>query len=314
MSGFALLFPGQGSQSVGMLDELLQSSATAREVFAEASETLQLDMLSLLKDETELNKTENTQPAMLCAGHAVWRCWQELAPPAPSCAAGHSLGEYTALCASGAISFPDALRLVARRGKLMAEHAPANCLMLAVIGLGQEQVEQCCRDQGDPGVSIANINSGKQIVLTGTEAAVNEAGRRCKDAGARKLAPLQVSVPAHSPLLAAAAESLADDLGRCSYSEPAFEVLHNIDAAPHPAGELPGLLARHVTSPVQWNGTMEKMSAMGVTKAIELGPGRVLSALCRGHGVKAMPAATTGQLQEALQFLEQEQGNYGYER
>ena len=169
MTGFALIFPGQGSQSVGMLDELLQSSEIAREVFAEASETLQQDMLSLLQDGAELNKTENTQPAMLCAGYAVWRCWQSLVPPAPRCAAGHSLGEYTALCASGAISFPDALRLVARRGKLMSEHAPADCCMLAVIGLGQQQVEQCS-DQVGSGVSIANINSGSQIVLTGTEA------------------------------------------------------------------------------------------------------------------------------------------------
>ena len=306
-NSFAIVFPGQGSQSVGMLDTLLQSDKSCQELFAQAGEILHLDLLSLVQNgpAEELDKTENTQPAMLCAGYAVWQCWQQLGLPEPRCAAGHSLGEYTALCASGIISFNDALPLVAKRGRLMSDHAPGDSCMLAVLGLEEQVVTQCCQQAG-AGVSIANFNSSSQLVLAGTRQAVERAGRLCEDAGARRLVPLKVSVPAHSPLLATAADHFRVELDKYSFSEGGFEVIHNIDAASHPAEQIPGLMARHIVSPVQWNKTVEAMLAMGINRIIELGPGKVLSSLCRRPGVKTTSVASLEQLQRLPEFIQQE--------
>ncbi len=288
-----------------MLELLLATNDIARETFAEAGDVLDLNLLDLIRHgpEHELAKTENTQLAMLVAGYAVWQCWRQHGLPMPLCCAGHSLGEYTGMCASGVLSFGDALRLVRQRGRLMAKHAPSDGCMLAVIGLDEQQVKHCCRQVGGD-VFVANINSDSQIVLAGRKQAVTAAAQLCEEAGARKLVVLSVAVPAHSALLAAAAAEFSLELDKCSFGQAQFPVLHNIDAASHDSGELPKLLARHLYSPVRWGDTVTAMVDQGVKIVFELGPGKVLAALSRRPGLKTVAVDEQKQLEKALQLLQ----------
>ena len=282
---FAFVFPGQGSQQVGMMDGLADDSIV-RATFAEASEALGDDLWQLAQQgpaET-LNLTRNTQPLMLAAGVAVWRAWQAAGGPMPSYLAGHSLGEYTALVAGGAIAFRDAVPLVRFRAEAMQEAvAPGAGAMAAVIGADEAAIADACREaaQGEV-VEPVNFNAPGQIVIAGNKAAVERAMRAAKARGAKRAMLLPVSAPFHSSLLAPAAERLALRLAQVDIAAPAIPVLHNVDVATHAApDEIRTALARQAASPVRWTETVHWLGAHGVTAVVECGPGKVLAGLTR---------------------------------
>ena len=281
----AFVFPGQGSQQVGMMEAFADDSIV-RATFAEASETLGDDLWQLAQQgpaET-LNLTRNTQPLMLAAGVAVWRAWQAAGGPMPSYLAGHSLGEYTALVAGGAIAFGDAVPLVRFRAEAMQEAvAPGVGAMAAVIGADEAAIADACREaaQGEV-VEPVNFNAPGQIVIAGNNAAVERAMRAAKARGAKRALLLPVSAPFHSSLLAPAAERLALRLAQVDIAAPAIPVLHNVDVATHSApDEIRTALARQVASPVRWTETVHWLGAHGVTAVVECGPGKVLAGLTR---------------------------------
>ena len=281
----AFVFPGQGSQQVGMMEAFADDSIV-RATFAEASETLGDDLWQLAQQgpaET-LNLTRNTQPLMLAAGVAVWRAWQAAGGPMPSYLAGHSLGEYTALVAGGAIAFGDAVPLVRFRAEAMQEAvAPGVGAMAAVIGADEAAIADACREaaQGEV-VEPVNFNAPGQIVIAGNRAAVERAMRAAKARGAKRALLLPVSAPFHSSLLAPAAERLALRLAQVDIAAPAIPVLHNVDVATHSApDEIRTALARQAASPVRWTETVHWLGAHGVTAVVECGPGKVLAGLTR---------------------------------
>lgn len=292
MTGFAFLFPGQGSQSVGMLGALAAEAPpvgeAVRETFAEASEALDFDLWALCQDgpEADLNRTENTQPAMLAADIATWRAWRALDGdgPEPVAMAGHSLGEYAALVASGALAFGDALRLVRRRGQLMQAAVPeGRGAMAAIIGMEDAALEAICGEvAGDEVVSCANYNAPGQVVIAGHKGAVDRACEAATAAGARRALPLPVSVPSHCALMRGAAEELATDLAAIDIATPAVPVWHNADVATHtdPAA-IRDSLARQLWQPVRWTRTVETLVEQGVEHFVECGPGKVLAGLNR---------------------------------
>lgn len=283
---FSMVFPGQGSQSVGMLADLSASSPVVRQTFAEASEALGLDVWQLTQrgPEEHLNLTENSQPAMLTAGVAVWRAWQDAGGPRPSLMAGHSLGEYTALVCAAAIDFSDAVRLVAERGRLMQRAVPAGRgAMAAILGLDDEQVRAVCRDAADDEVVEAvNFNAPGQVVIAGQADAVTRAGELARKAGAKRIVPLAVSVPSHCALMRPAAERLAERLAATLIQPPVVPVIHNVnvESAAEP-DRIRELLAAQLYRPVRWVETVERMKSEGVEVLVEAGPGKVLSGLTR---------------------------------
>jgi len=280
----AFVFPGQGSQSVGMLNALAEVYSQVQETFAEASTALGYDLWSIATTgpEEKLNQTEITQPAMLSAGVAVWRVWQAEKGPQPVVMAGHSLGEYTALTCAGAISFADAVRLVADRGRFMQEAVPAGKGgMAAIVGLDDDQVRILCEQaaQGEV-LSPVNFNSPGQVVIAGTAAAVARAVGQAKGAGAKLAKQLPVSVPSHCALMHPAAERMRDRLKQLKIETPLIPVLHNAHVqAESNADAIRDALVRQVESPVRWVETIQKMAADGVDKLIECGPGKVLAGL-----------------------------------
>lgn len=280
----AYVFPGQGSQAVGMLRELAQQHAEVRATFEIASTTLGFDLWELVSQgpEERLNQTQNTQPAMLTAGIAVWRAWRAQNGPDGAYVAGHSLGEYTALVCAGAIEFADAVKLVADRARFMQEAVPAGeGAMAAILGLDDAAVRALCAQaaQGDV-LDAVNYNAPSQVVIAGAASAVARAVAQAKDAGAKRALPLPVSVPAHSRLMQPAATRLAERLQTVAWRAPRVPVLHNVHARPEPdAVALPALLAHQVASPVRWVDTVTAMAQAGVTHVIELGPGKVLTGL-----------------------------------
>lgn len=285
-SSRAFLFPGQGSQSVGMLGALAESEAMVGETFAEASEALGHDLWSLVSDgpKEALNQTENTQPAMLAAAIAVWRIWESRQGPRPGALAGHSLGEYSALVAADAMSLGDAVALVAERGRLMQQAVPAGeGAMAALIGLDDDAVRALCVEQAGDGVLEAvNFNAPGQVVIAGSAAAVERAIGAAKGAGAKRALPLPVSVPSHSALMRPAALRLAERLESVAISPPKIPVLHNVSVATESdPNAIRELLARQLYSPVRWVETVRKLAAMGVDTAVEAGPGKVLAGLNR---------------------------------
>ncbi len=233
----AFIFPGQGSQSIGMLAALAESFHSVRETFSEASDILGRDIWLLISEGPveELNQTENTQPAMLAAGVATWKVWCSKTDVRPSWMAGHSLGEYTALVCCGAMRFADAVQLVAERGRLMQEAVPpGDGAMAAVLGLEDHQVVKLCADAaGDEGVAAVNFNSPGQVVIAGDRAPVERAIEAAKEAGARRALMLPVSVPSHCALMRPAAEKLAAMLKRISVKLPEIPLIHNVDVASH---------------------------------------------------------------------------------
>jgi [acyl-carrier-protein] S-malonyltransferase len=282
----AIVFPGQGSQSPGMLSELAASFPLVNETFAQASEVLGYDLWKLVQDGPgeELNRTDRTQPAMLAAGVAVWRVWQQEQGAVPGVMAGHSLGEYSALVCAGALEFPDAVSLVEERGRFMQAAVPAGVgAMAAILGLDDATVTDVCnRAAAGEVVSPVNFNSPGQVVIAGNADAVQRAIGLAKEAGARRALPLAVSVPSHCSLMQPAAEQLAARLAQTGISTPSIPVIQNVDAARH---EQPDVirenLEKQLFSPVQWVLSVQNMGGQGVTRIVEAGPGKVLAGLCK---------------------------------
>lgn len=282
----AFVFPGQGSQAVGMLDELAKAHGVVRETFAEASEALGYDLWDVVQNgpEARLNRTDCTQPAMLAAGVAVWRVWTERGGPVPALMAGHSLGEYTALACAQSIRFGDAVSVVADRGRYMQEAvAEGSGAMAAILGLDDETVAQVCRDAAEGQVVEAvNFNAPGQVVIAGDRSAVERAVRGAEAAGAKRAVELPVSVPSHCALMKPAAERLAERLQTLEIFPPRIPVIHNVDVSMSTApGEIRDKLVAQLHNPVRWVGTVQRLAEEGVDRAVECGPGRVLAGLNR---------------------------------
>ncbi|MFW5815365.1 MAG: ACP S-malonyltransferase [Wenzhouxiangella sp.] len=284
MDKFAVVFPGQGSQAVGMLGPLNQVDPEVRRTFDEAGEVLGKDLWAVASEgpAEALNATEMTQPVMLAGGIAVWRCWRRAGGALPDAAAGHSLGEYTALVAAQSLDFADALRVVAERARLMQEAVrPGKGAMAAILGLQDEVVEAICREVSEGQVvSPANYNSPGQLVVAGDAAAVERATHACLEAGARRALKLPVSVPSHCALMAPAAERMRAVLADVEIRAPRFPVRHNVDAAERTAPEeIRTALVEQLSAPVRWTATVRAMVSDGVRVMAEAGPGRVLCGL-----------------------------------
>ncbi len=290
----ALLFPGQGSQKVGMGRALHDADAGARALFAEADAVLgyALSKICFEGPEAELTSTANAQPAILTVSIAALGFLRAHTAVAPIAVAGHSLGEYSALVATGALRFADAVRLVHLRGKFMQEAVPPGVgAMAAILGLGAEEVAAACREAaGAEVVSPANLNGGGQVVIAGHKAAVERACAGAKARGAKRAVPLAVSAPFHCALMQPAADRLAAELARVEIAPSEVPVVTNVEAAPNQdPTRVRELLIRQVTAPVRWEESIERLSSMGVTRAIEVGAGNVLAGLVR----RIAPAITT---------------------
>ncbi len=283
---FAMVFPGQGSQSLGMQAMLAEAFPAVRETYAEASEVLGYDLWKLVQEgpQEELDKTVVTQPAMLTAGVATSRCWAAAGGPTPGWLAGHSLGEYSALVWAEAVSFGDALALVRQRAALMQEAVPAGeGAMAAILGLDDETVVRVCEQAAEGQVVTAvNFNSPGQVVVAGQRDAVSRAVERAKQAGARRALMLRVSVPSHSPLMQPAADALAERLAATEFAEVRIPVLNSVDVEQYLEPEqIRAGLRRQVFNPVRWTDTVRCLRANGVDTIIECGPGKVLAGLIR---------------------------------
>lgn len=304
----AVVFPGQGSQSVGMLDQFSAEFPVVEETFQQANNVLAYDLWDIVKSgpDDKLNQTEITQPAMLAADIAIMRVLQQQCTIQPVALAGHSLGEYAALVAAEAMEFEDAIKLVALRGKLMQSAVPqGEGAMAAIIGLADSDIVQACEqasaEVGKP-VEAVNFNSPGQVVIAGATAAVDKAGELCKAAGAKRALPLPVSVPSHSSLMKPAAEELAVALQAVSIKAPAINVIHNVDAATHnSADEIRQALAAQLHQPVQWVKTVEQLAG-NADLILECGPGKVLTGLCKriNKTVVAHALATPDSMQKML--------------
>jgi [acyl-carrier-protein] S-malonyltransferase len=284
----AFVFPGQGSQSVGMLADLAASYPEVRHTFERASDVLGRDLWSIVSSgpEQELNQTQNTQPAMLAAGVAVWEVWCRHSQVRPAWMAGHSLGEYTALVCSEAMSFEDGIKLVAARGRLMQEAVPPGIgAMAAILGLEDHQVVKACVDAVVEAaeaeiVSAVNFNSPGQVVIAGHVAAVERAMLAAKAAGAKRAVLLPVSVPSHCALMASAAQNLDEQLQHTVIDTPKMTLIHNVDVASHNAPEvIRNALKEQLYKPVRWSDSIKFMHDQGVTCFVECGPGKVLIGL-----------------------------------
>ncbi len=280
----AFVFPGQGSQAVGMMNEMAANFEEVKRCFEQASDVLHLDLWNLVEQGPveELNKTFNTQPAMLVAGVAMWRVWCQQSEIRPAWMAGHSLGEYTAMVCSEAMQFEDAVKLVAERGRLMQEAVPAGVgAMAAIIGLQDQDVVSICQQcgQGDV-VAAVNFNAPGQVVIAGHKAAVERAMQAAKDKGAKRALELPVSVPSHCTLMQPAAERLAEHLAGIEIKIPSVSLIHNVDVGAHSASEvISNALTEQLFKPVRWVETIKFMFEQGVTNFVECGPGKVLAVL-----------------------------------
>lgn len=282
----ALVFPGQGSQSIGMLAELSELHPSIKAAFEEASDGAGVDLwaLSQAGPEEMLGRTEYTQPALLAAGIAVWRLWQQQGGATPAVLAGHSLGEYTALVAAGALSLKDGAHLVRIRGQLMQDAAPAGVgAMAAVLGADDALVEAVCMEASGAQVVVpANYNSPGQIVIGGDAAAVDRALALLVERGVRKAVKLAVSVPSHTPLMREAANRLAQTMAGLHWNLPVLPVVQNVDAQAHASVDaIRDALVRQLYLPVQWNGCVQALAARGVDRIGECGPGKVLAGLIK---------------------------------
>ena len=283
-NNLAFVFPGQGSQSVGMLSDLANNHPEIQQTFERASDALGQDLWSIVAQgpEADLNQTQITQPAMLAAGVAVWELWCKLSPIRPECMAGHSLGEYTALVCAGVIAFEDAIKLVSIRGQLMQKAVPAGTgAMAAILGLEDHQVVSLCSQvANNEVVSAVNFNAPGQVVIAGNSAAVERAMLAAKEAGAKRAILLPVSVPSHCALMQSAAEELDSHLQAIVFNTAKSTLIHNVDVAVHSAPEvIRNALKEQLFKPVRWVDTLSYMHDQGVTRFIECGPGKVLLGL-----------------------------------
>lgn len=280
----AFVFPGQGSQSVGMLSQLAASYPEVKQTFDKASFVLGRDLWGLVTNgsEEELNQTQNTQPVMLAAGVAVWEVWCKHSAIRPAWMAGHSLGEYTALVCSGALFFEDAVKLVEARARFMQEAVPAGVgAMAAILGLDDNQViEICANVAGTEVVSAVNFNSPGQVVIAGHKAAVERAASAAKVAGAKRAVMLPVSVPSHCALMQSAADKLDEYMQGIALATPKMHTIHNVDVESHSAPEvIRNALKEQLYKPVRWVESIGLMHNKGVTTFVECGPGKVLTGL-----------------------------------
>lgn len=310
---FAMVFPGQGSQSVGMLADLSERYTPVKETFQEASEALGYDLWGLVQNgpEEELNKTHITQPAMLAGGVAVWRIWQAENGAKPVAMAGHSLGEYSALVCAGAISLKDAASLVADRGRFMQEAVPAGTgAMAAILGLEDGAVIDVCAKAAEGEVVTAvNFNSPGQVVIAGNTAAVERAVVLAKESGAKRAVTLPVSVPSHCSLMAPAAERLAERLAAIDINNPSIPVYNNVDVkAENEPDAIRDALKRQLFSPVRWVGTINAFSQNNIEHIVECGPGKVLAGLNKRIN-KHMGAHTTLDVESIQQAMQSVQGD-----
>ncbi|NBI41965.1 ACP S-malonyltransferase [[Haemophilus] felis] len=287
MKKFAMVFPGQGSQEVGMLAALATEYPVVEQTFKQASDVLGYDLWQLVQQgpATELNKTWQTQPALLAASVAIYRVWQEKYPNLqPAVMAGHSLGEYSALVCAGVLDFQQGIKLVELRGKLMQEAVPEGAgAMYAIIGLDNEAIIKACAEaeQGEV-VAAVNFNSPGQVVIAGAKAAVERAAAACKAAGAKRALPLSVSVPSHCLLMKPAADQMAVELDHIDMYEPIIAVINNVDVNKEiDPINIRHALVRQLYSPVRWTETVEKMASEGVEVLVEIGPNKVLTGLTK---------------------------------
>lgn len=311
---FAMVFPGQGSQSVGMQAALASAYPRVKATYAEASEILGYDLWRLAQEgpQESLDDTVVTQPAMLAAGIAAWRCWLAAGGPRPSWLAGHSLGEYSALVAAEALSFADAIAVVRRRAELMQDAVPKDeGAMAAILGLDDDTVVSVCVDaENGEVVRAVNFNAPGQVVIAGHREAVARATKLAKKAGAKRAMLLRVSVPSHSPLMQPAADALAEHLDTISFNEPSIAVVNNVDVKTYAdAADIRSGLQRQVCNPVHWTASMRRLADAGVDSVFECGPGKVLAGLLRriDRGITCVAIEDPDTMQAALQACEAEQ-------
>ncbi|WP_163559087.1 ACP S-malonyltransferase [Halomonas sp. NO4] len=311
----ALVFPGQGSQQLGMLRELAERYSVVRTTFEEAADALGYDLWKVVQEgpEEALNATACTQPALLTASVAIWRVWQELEGPRPDAMAGHSLGEYSAMVCAGVLGFADGVRLVELRGKAMQAAVPAGeGAMAAILGLDDARVEQACEEaaQGEV-VAAVNYNAPGQVVIAGSQAAVDRAIARCQEAGAKRAMPLPVSVPSHCALMRPAAERLESAMTALDMRPPRYTVYQNVDAQAHADVEtLRTRLVEQLYQPVRWTACIEAMVAGGAEVFIECGPGKVLTGLNKriARGSRGLAVNDPDSLEAALELARETLG------
>ncbi len=313
MTSLALLFPGQGSQSAGMLDAFMDQDVV-RTTLEEASDALGYDMGRLIAEnpDDKLNRTEYTQPALLTASVALLRLWEQRGGPRPAHVLGHSLGEYSALVAAGVFGFPEALALVAFRGKVMNEAVPEGMgSMAAVLGLEDQVVEQLCEQASSPSARVwpANYNCPGQLVVAGHAEAVERVIELARQAGARRALKLAVSVPSHTPLMQKAAEAMIDRLSTVSMREPFYAVWSNAEARPlREVHEIRSALARQLVSPVRWTESIQRLISETAVSVVEMGPGKVLGGLIRriDRRVPVYSTASRDEFGRALEALKED--------
>lgn len=280
----AFVFPGQGSQSIGMVANLAETFSEIADTYAQASEVLGYDLYAVVSDgpQEKLNSTDVTQPAMLAAGVATWRIWNNQGGPQPQVMAGHSLGEYTALVCAGAMEFTDAIRLVASRGQYMQQAVPAGSgAMAAILGLDDDAVRAVCNEAAaGEVVEAVNFNSPGQVVVAGNKSAVERATELAKEKGAKRAVILPVSVPSHCQLMKPAADMLANDLEQIEIRQPAISVINNVDVKIETdPNAIRQALIRQLYQPVRWVEVIQAMAGNQVTRILECGPGKVLMGL-----------------------------------
>lgn len=303
----AFVFPGQGSQQIGMLADLASSFDVVNHTFSEASEVLGYDLWDLCQNGSpeDITLTERTQPLLLTASVAVWRVWQALEGAKPALMAGHSLGEWSALVCAGVLPFADAVTLVRNRGAYMQDAvAPGDGAMAAIIGLEDQQIESICADvaQGQA-VAAVNYNSPGQVVIAGDAAAVERAIVGCKDAGAKRAMPLPVSAPFHTVLMQPAADRLASEIMATDFSAPETLVVHNVHAQTEPSPDaIKQLLIDQICKPVLWVDCVKTLQQQGVDTVVECGAGKVLSGLCKriDRGITSFTTDTPDSLKQAV--------------
>ena len=284
-NNLAFVFPGQGSQTVGMLSDFADNDVV-QQTFTEASDALGYNLWQLVAEGPveKLNQTNFTQPALLTASVALWRLWASQSDIKPAVLAGHSLGEYSALVCAGVISLAEGVKLVEKRGEFMQTSVPAGVgAMAAIIGLDDQTIiDSCAKAQNDEIVAAVNFNSPGQVVIAGHKAAVERAGVLCKEAGAKRVLPLPVSVPSHCALMKNAADKLAETFNNITFNTPQIPVVNNVDVvAETDVAAIKLALIKQLYSPVRWTESIEKLSAMGVSLVVEAGPGKVLQGLIK---------------------------------
>ena len=301
-----VLFPGQGSQKIGMLKDLKSSYSIVTEVFEEASDLLSCDLWKITKNgpEAKINDTENTQPIMLCAAYSIWKIWNDEGGDLPIYMAGHSFGEYTALCASGALKFKDAVRLVKKRAECM-KNAPEG-KMAAVIGLDYQQLKSIYEDNNLSEVSIANINAPGQIVISGTADGVSQLSDLALSKNAKKIIPIPVSVAAHSSLMIEQSKIFQELVNGVKFSKPSIPVINNVDVSVEESdNSIKSALVKQLYSSVRWVETIEHMEQQGVDIMLELGPGKVLTSFNKriDNSIKSLSVSDSNSLETALETL-----------